>query len=65
MTHLAVVGEHAEQRDVTRQDADVTVKGAGQDHLGLTRPDLLLGRDDRNPHCHALQPTDRGGLSGR
>ena len=44
--HLGGLLEQAEERGVAGQDAELTLGGPRDDHLGLAGPDLLLDGDD-------------------
>ena len=53
--HAPLLGELAEQRRVPGKDTELTLGRAGDEHLGLTGPDLLFDRHklDVQLPCHA------------
>ena len=44
--HLGRLLEQAQERRVTRQHTDLTLGGAGDEHLGIAGPHALLDGDD-------------------
>src|SRR5580693_9339642 len=52
----AALGQDAEHRRAPGQDADVALRGFGDDHAGLARPQLAVGHDQRYVQGHRSSP---------
>ena len=54
--HAPLLGQLAEQRRVTRQDADLALRRTGDDRARLAAPDLSLDRDQLDVQSHGDPP---------